>query len=120
MKRAIQLPQYSDMHGFTKPDGVTDVRLDKISNLPADATCPNDYNAAFLDGTMPGGTCSRMGDTGQSIVEQMMNTTGNPADPGQPPDTLYNDPNAPAPHKKNFFKRLFTGGDHPHPAPPPQ
>ena len=72
MNRAAKLPQYSDMHGFTKPDGVTDVRIDKVTSRPADATCPNDYIAAFLDGTIPPGTCSSMSDTGQTIVDRML------------------------------------------------
>ncbi len=74
MKRALELPQYSDMHAFTKPDGVTDIRIDRASSLPADSSCPNDYIAAFLDGTVPGGTCSSMAATGQSIVEQLLST----------------------------------------------
>ena len=120
MNRAIQLPQYSDVHAFSKPDGVTDVRLDRSSNLPADATCPNDYTAAFLNGTIPAGTCSRMSDSGQSIVEQMLNSGNNPtapADSSQP-----NDLNAP-PKKRNFLKRLFGGGGDSSgtsPTPPPQ
>ena len=28
------------MHGFTKPDGVTNVLIDKVTNLPADSTAP--------------------------------------------------------------------------------
>ena len=81
MERAIRLPQYSDMHDFTKPDGVTTVLIDKASSLPADSTCPNDYTVAFLDGTVPGGTCSRMGESTQSIIEQMPGTTP----PSSPP-----------------------------------
>ena len=69
------------MHGFTRPQGVTDVRLDRVSNLPADPSCPSDYIAAFLDGTVPGGTCSRMSDSGQTIVEKMLNATPQPISP---------------------------------------
>jgi penicillin-binding protein 1B len=81
MNRAIKLPQYSDMHGFTKPDGVTNVLIDKLTNLPADASCPNDFTAAFLDGTVPGGTCSRMGDSQQSIVDQILRGSPSSAAP---------------------------------------
>jgi penicillin-binding protein 1B len=102
MNRAARLPEYSDMHGFTKPAGVTDVRLDRVTNLPADSTCPNDYTAAFLDGTIPPGTCSRMSESGQAIVDQMLNG-------GTQPDSDSSDPNAPK--KKNIFKRLFGSGD---------
>ena len=112
MNRAIRLPQYSDMHAFTKPEGVTDVLIDKASNLPADSSCPSDYTAAFLDGTVPPGTCSRMSDSGQSIVDQMLNGGNAAPEPSNP-----NDPNSP-PKKKNFFRRLFGGGD-PTPVPPP-
>lgn len=75
MNRAAKLPQYSDMHGFTKPQGVTDVLIDKVSNRPADSSCPNDFSAAFLDGTIPPGTCSSMSDTGQTIVNRMLQNT---------------------------------------------
>jgi penicillin-binding protein 1B len=121
MNRAIQLPQYSDMHQFTRPEGVTDVRIDKVTNLPADESCPNTYTAAFLDGTVPSGTCSRMSDSGQSIVDQMLNGIG-PSDPNAPPaSTNPDDATAPPPKKKNFFKRLFGGrGNQPEPSPPPQ
>ena len=81
MNRAATLPQYSDMHGFTKPEGVTDIRIDKVTNRPADATCPNDYIAAFLVGTIPPGTCSSMADTGQSIVDRMLQNSGKPQSP---------------------------------------
>ncbi len=58
MKRAVQLPQYSDTHDFVPPDGVQVVSIDKNTNLLADASCPDDYDAAFLDGTAPTDPCS--------------------------------------------------------------
>ena len=73
MKRAIELPQYSDMHDFAKPDGVSLLRIDRATNLPADSSCPNDITVAFLDGTAPNGTCSSMTTSGATIVEQMLN-----------------------------------------------
>ncbi len=86
MKRAQDLPQYSDMHDFTKPDGVTDVRIDRASNLPADASCPNNYVAAFLNGTVPGSTCTHMSDTGKTVLDILRSTQGGPvSDPNQPP-----------------------------------
>jgi len=57
MKKAVQLPQYSDTHDFTPPDGVDIVSIDKATNLLADASCPDDYSAAFLTGTAPTNTC---------------------------------------------------------------
>jgi penicillin-binding protein 1B len=57
MKDAIQLSQYSDTNEFTPPDGVHIVTLDKATNLLADPACPDDYTAAFLDGTAPTDTC---------------------------------------------------------------
>jgi penicillin-binding protein 1B len=57
MKKAVLLPQYSDTHGFAPPDGVTIVAIDKASNLISDSTCPDSFNAAFLDGTAPTETC---------------------------------------------------------------
>jgi penicillin-binding protein 1B len=57
MKKAVELPQYSDTHVFVPPAGVEIVNLDKVTNLLADGTCPDDYTAAFLDGTAPTETC---------------------------------------------------------------
>jgi penicillin-binding protein 1B len=57
MKKAVQLPQYSDTHDFSAPEGVTVVSIDKVSNLLADAACPDDAEIAFLDGTAPTDTC---------------------------------------------------------------
>jgi penicillin-binding protein 1B len=57
MKKAVQLPQYSDTHEFVAPQGVELVSLDKVTNLLADAACPTTYTAAFLEGTAPTDTC---------------------------------------------------------------
>lgn len=57
MKKATELPQYSDTKNFVPPEGVQEVTLDKVTNLLADAACPDDYSAAFLDGTAPTDTC---------------------------------------------------------------
>ncbi len=57
MKKAVQLPQYSDTHDFTPPEGVQVISIDKATNLLADAACPDDYDAAFLDGTAPTDPC---------------------------------------------------------------
>jgi len=57
MKKAVELPQYSDTKDFTPPAGVQLVNIDKNTNLLADQACPDDYTAAFLDGTAPTNTC---------------------------------------------------------------
>jgi penicillin-binding protein 1B len=62
MKRAVQLPQYSDTHDLAPPDGVEVVRLDKVSNLLSDDSCPDSYAAAFLSGSAPMETCDHPAD----------------------------------------------------------
>ena len=62
MKQAVLLPQYSDTNEFTPPDGVQIVKIDKASNLLSDETCPDSYDAAFLDGTAPIVTCDHPAD----------------------------------------------------------
>jgi penicillin-binding protein 1B len=57
MKRAVALPQYSDTKYFVPPPGVVEVSLDNTTNSLADASCTDDYTAAFLDGTQPTDTC---------------------------------------------------------------
>jgi penicillin-binding protein 1B len=61
MKQAVLLPQYSDTNEFTPPAGVVVETLDKNTNLLADGACPDDYTAAFLDGTAPADTCDHKG-----------------------------------------------------------
>ena len=61
MKRAVKLPQYSDTHNFTPPDGIQVMKIDKVSNLISDESCPDGYMAAFLIGTAPTDTCDHPG-----------------------------------------------------------
>jgi penicillin-binding protein 1B len=121
MNRAIKLPQYSDVHNFTKPEGVTDIGIDRASNLPADQNCPANFTVAFLDSTIPAGTCSRMSNSNQSILDVLTGNTSNNQQPdSQEPTYDPSNPNA-LPKKKNFFKRLFGGGNNQtQPQPPPQ
>jgi penicillin-binding protein 1B len=62
MKKAVTLPQYSDTNEFKAPEGVEIVSIDKASNLLSDATCPDSFDAAFLDGTAPMETCDHPGE----------------------------------------------------------
>jgi penicillin-binding protein 1B len=62
MKRAIKLPQYSDAHEFTVPEGIQVVTLDKATNLLSDDACPQSYDAAFLIGMAPTDTCDHLAD----------------------------------------------------------
>ncbi len=128
MNRAITLPQYSDVKPFSPPSGVSVIRIDKLSNLPADATCPEDYTAAFLDGTIPQNTCSQMNETPQNFIQKLFGLGGRQApDPqgGQPnPDgnAAPDAPSAPPAPKKNIFRKLFGGVDkqkQPPPVPDP-
>ena len=125
MARAIKLSQYSDMKGFSAPGGITTVRLDKVTNLLADSTCPNNYTAAFLDGTAPQNTCSQMSESPQTLAEKLFgggSPSGDPSQPTPPTNSPEDsaDPTQPA-KKKNFLQKLFGGpkrqtepdGDHP-------
>jgi penicillin-binding protein 1B len=147
MKRAIQLPQYSDVKSFIPPEGVTIAHIDKTSDLLVDSTCPsNSFYVAFLDGTAPTNTCSQMGENPQNFLQKIFGLGGNKAGPPaiqstaapivrQAPNTPP-DGNAPdttqqpaTPKKKNFFQKIFGGGKdkddknkdkQPQPNPPPQ
>jgi len=61
MKKAVTLPQYSEVKPFTQPEGVIDVQLDKITNRLATPSCPDDYTIAFVAGTEPHDTCDQGG-----------------------------------------------------------
>ena len=113
MNRAIKLPQYSDMTGFAAPEGVTSVRLDKVTNLLADITCSNDYTVAFLDGTQPQNSCSQMSESPQSIIQKMFGIGGTTLG-SQPAASVQHDAAPPSlppeearPKKPGFFRKLF-------------
>jgi penicillin-binding protein 1B len=130
MKRAVQLPQYSDTRDFSVPQGVDLVKLDKNTNLLADPTCPQDYYAAFLEGTAPRNTCSHPNEDPRNFFQKLFGLGGPPQQslparsgatvlpPGQPqqPGTpgAQNAQNAeqeqPKPKKRGFFSRIFGGG----------
>jgi penicillin-binding protein 1B len=77
MKQAVLLPQYSDTNEFTPPEGVEIITLDKVTNLLADAACPEDYSAAFLDGTAPTESCDHKGmggDDHRNILQKIFGT----------------------------------------------
>lgn len=105
MNRAIKLPQYSDMKSFTAPDGVQVLRIDRATDLPADASCPSDgFTVAFLVGTAPQGTCSHMGEDSQTLANKLFNPDAVPDNSGNP-----NNPDDPTKHR-NFFQKMFGLG----------
>ncbi|KAA6461842.1 PBP1A family penicillin-binding protein [Acidobacteria bacterium AB60] len=77
MKKAVELPQYSDTKEFVPPQGVEIVNLDKVTNLLADGACPDDYTAAFLDGTAPTDTCDHPPDH-RNIFQKMFGLGAKP------------------------------------------
>jgi penicillin-binding protein 1B len=126
MKNAVKLPQYSDTQFFDPPAGVTEVTLDKATNLIADASCPDDYTAAFLDGTQPTGTCDHPNGDQRNIFQKMFGLGGNQsAPPISPPPANVVQPKPPSgtnpangengaqnqaepkKKKKGFFGKIF-------------
>jgi len=71
MKRAVLLPQYSDTREFSAPDGIEVVSLDKATNLLSNDSCPDSYDAAFLDGTAPTETCDHPNGDHRNIFQKM-------------------------------------------------
>jgi penicillin-binding protein 1B len=82
MRNATQLPQYSDTKEFSAPQGVEMVTLDKNTNLLADSACPEDYSAAFLDGTAPTDTCDHPPDN-RNFFQKMFGLGGAKPKTGQ-------------------------------------
>jgi len=109
MKKAAELPQYSDMRPFFQPSGVVDVQLDKTTNLLATPSCPETYTAAFIVGTEPTSTC----DQGTGIKGFFSRVFGLGGEKALPPpaaeQTATQDPNAAASDdkkKKGFFGKI--------------
>jgi len=134
MKHAVQLPQYSDTRQFPTPSGVSTVRLDKVTNLLADASCPQDYDGVFLDGTAPTQTCDQSAGDQRNVFQKLFGigkeatvapgspVNGMPALPAQPngsqaaaasaqPGPAPPPPDQQQKKKKGFFGRLFGKGD---------
>lgn len=93
MKSAVKLPQYSDTQFFDPPAGITEVSLDKVTNLLADPACPVDYTAAFLDGTQPTGTCDHPNADQRNVFQKIFGIggapkNGVPINPATPPDVV--------------------------------
>ena len=110
MNRAIKLPQYSDMKAFAAPEGIQMVRIDRATYLPADENCPSDsFYAAFLDGTVPQGTCSHMGEDSQTLGDKLFNLQ--PTEPSSAPPTGEPGQNPDGtPKHRNFFQKMFGIG----------
>ncbi len=115
MKRAIKLPQYSDMVAFTPPSGIAEYRVDKVSGLLADESCPAAYTLAFLEGTQPQSTCSHMGDSGRSLMDRLFGRDSNTAGTdmtggGQATDGKPADGNQGGQPHRNIFQKMFGIG----------
>jgi penicillin-binding protein 1B len=124
MKRAINLPEYSDVKPFAPPDGVVELTLDKATNQIATPACPDDYKTAFIEGTQPTQTCEQTASDGHGNIFQRMfglepkqpppvsNTNGPPAQStGQPPKPANQDSVRTSDDdkgkKKGFWGRIF-------------
>jgi penicillin-binding protein 1B len=138
MKRAVKLPQYSDVKPFSPPEGVSIARIDRDTGLLADPSCSqHTMNVAFLDGTVPTGSCSQMHDNPQNFFQKIFSfgghsetvspytpATGTPqagtANPAAPRAVPVNPANGNLPQqpakpeepkkKRNFFQKIFGGG----------
>ncbi len=129
MKRAVALPEYRDVQEFNQPSGVVDVTLDKASNRLATASCPDDYSAAFIEGTEPKDTCDQALSDHRGFFSRIFGigaapppapnppaaapTSTPPAAPGQRPATPTASstpppppPSAPEPKKKGIFGKI--------------
>ncbi len=97
MKRAVALPQYSDTKPFVAPSGVVEVQLDKNTNLLADAACPDDYTAAFLDGTQPADTCDHANGDQRNLFQKIFGLGQKPTMPPPAPAPTVVAPKQPQP-----------------------
>ncbi|HEX4020659.1 MAG TPA: transglycosylase domain-containing protein [Acidobacteriaceae bacterium] len=108
MKEATKLPQYSDTQYFDPPAGITEVSIDKNTNLLADASCPDDYTAAFLDGTQPTTTCDHPNGDQRNIFQKIFGLGGN-----TPPAPALNNLGNPEPTVKSGTASATNRGTSP-------
>jgi penicillin-binding protein 1B len=114
MKKAIALPEYSDVKAFTQPEGVVDVQLDKITNRLATPACPDDYTIAFIAGTEPHDTCDQT--SGGGVQGFFSRIFGGNSEKALPPPTTNGNSQAgagvqssaeeEAKKKKGFFGKI--------------
>jgi penicillin-binding protein 1B len=101
MKKAAELPEYSDMKEFSQPTGVVDVALDKTTNRLATSSCTDDYTSAFVAGTEPRETCDQQ--TGVAgFFSRVFGGTSKPLTPTLAGGQDQQDPNK----KKGFFGKI--------------
>jgi penicillin-binding protein 1B len=133
MKRAQKIPAYSNMTEFKQPDGVIDVRIDKVTNRLATPNCPDAYAVAFIAGTEPTDTCEQNPDhknifqkifgafsgNGPQPVQQQSppvtsGTQSGTPPPGQPAQNAQTNPPEDQKKKKGIFGKIvgvFKGDD---------
>src|SRR5205807_1505138 len=126
MKRAIALPNYSDVKGFTPPSGVVTLSIDKVTGQIATPACPEDYVMTFIEGTQPTQTCEQATADHRNIFQKLFGLEAKPIPPGpvsnptavsgQAPAPDGNHASEPAqqagqnkPKKKGFWERIFGG-----------
>jgi penicillin-binding protein 1B len=68
MKRAHQLREYRNVHGFSAPDGIVSVEIDPLSGQLATPSCPTTRTEVFIAGTQPIESCSLHGGSGTRVA----------------------------------------------------
>ena len=134
MKRAIRFPEYRDVHEFSPPPGVVDVRIDKATNRISTPACPQAVTVAFIAGTEPRETCEQQPGQNRNFFQKLLGigATSPTVPPPAPPVVMKRTspvvapapnvqvqapPKAPEPQekkKKGFFGRIvgvFKGDD---------
>lgn len=81
MKRAVNLPEYSDVRPFSAPQGVVQLVLDKATNQIATPACPDDYSTAFIEGTQPTQTCEQTTPEHANFFQKLLGIDPKPAAP---------------------------------------
>jgi len=70
MKRAAQLPAFSDMRPFERPEGIISVSIDSDTLMLARPECPSVRQEVFMAGTEPG-LCTLHGVRGGGILDRI-------------------------------------------------
>jgi penicillin-binding protein 1B len=55
-----------------------------LTNLIADAACPDDYSAAFLEGTQPTDTCDHVNGNQRNLFQRIFGVGGSTSEENQP------------------------------------
>ena len=71
MKKAAQLPAFSNMQPFERPEGIVTVSIDSETLMPARPECPSVHDEVFVAGAVPTEYCTLHGVRDGGVLDRI-------------------------------------------------